>query len=130
MKNMMEKVTINLGVVDLGYIDLLVSNGHFSNRTDFIKNSIRASLAEHKEFIDGMIQEKKQTSSTVVGVSVLNQKEVNERNINNESVDLVVVGLLILGKDINKEQLFNTYNSIKVYGSVKADSEIKQHYDL
>jgi Arc/MetJ-type ribon-helix-helix transcriptional regulator len=34
-----EKITLNLGPVDLGQIDLLVQEGFYSNRTDFIGTS-------------------------------------------------------------------------------------------
>jgi Arc/MetJ-type ribon-helix-helix transcriptional regulator len=44
-----EKITINLGYVDLGHIDLMVQDGFYSNRTDFIRTAIRNQLERHAE---------------------------------------------------------------------------------
>lgn len=128
--NKTEKLTVNVGVVDLGYIDLLVSNGYYSNRTDFIKNSIRHAISSHQDNINDLITKKKSESSLNIVISVINKEEIESRKNNLESVDLVVVGLLIISKDIDTNELFDVYNSIIVFGSVRCDSKIKSHYNL
>jgi len=46
-----EKMTINLGYVDLGHIDLMVQEGFYSNRTDFIRTAIRNQLERHADVV-------------------------------------------------------------------------------
>src|SRR6202521_1735029 len=46
-----EKITINLGYVDLGHIDLMVQDGFYSNRTDFIRTAIRNQLGHHADAV-------------------------------------------------------------------------------
>lgn len=126
----LEKVTINLGVVDLGYIDLLVNNGYYSNRTDFIKNAIRKAIAEQQDSIDELINAKKKETSLIVGITVLTEKEIDKKIVSHETVDLTVVGLLVIPAGINDEKIFKVCQSIKVFGAVKCSDNIKKYYQL
>ena len=52
-----EKITINMSVVDLGKVDLLVQEGFYQNRTDFIRTAIRSQLDKHQtEMKDAVVR--------------------------------------------------------------------------
>jgi Ribbon-Helix-Helix transcriptional regulator family len=50
-----EKITINLGFVDLGRVDLMVREGFYSNRADFIRTAIRNQLERQDDAIRGRV---------------------------------------------------------------------------
>lgn len=116
-----EKITINMNVVDLGKVDLLVEQGFYSNRTDFIKTSIRTQLINHSDMVDKMIIEK----SYSVGVTYLSAAELEKLKKAKKSLDVKVVGLLIIDNDVDVELVKSTINSLKVLGVFKANENVK-----
>lgn len=117
-----EKVTINMNVVDLGKVDLLVDQGFYSNRTDFIKTSIRNQLASHSREVDSVITDK----SYVIGVSVYDRKTLEKVLKENKMLAIRAVGMVVLKDDVEVGLAIKTIKSIKVYGVFKASSELKR----
>ena len=116
-----EKVTINLNVVDLGKIDLLVSQGFYSNRTDFIRTGIRNQLTTHATELENLVVKQE----FAVGVTTYSKKDLEKLIAKNEKIDIRVVGMLVLGGDIDVELALKTINSVQVRGIYKATAEIK-----
>jgi Arc/MetJ-type ribon-helix-helix transcriptional regulator len=117
-----EKITINLGVVDLGKIDLLVEQGFYSNRTDFIRAAIRNHLDKH----DTALQESISRKNFVVGVLIYDANDLNKKRMKNEVFDIYIIGMLSLAKDITPELALSTINSIKVMGIFNAPENVKE----
>lgn len=130
--NTTEKITINLSVVELGYIDLLVSEGYYTNRTDFIKAAIRKNLGTHEENTKKILEKNESYGFQIsVGIGGFTKRELEtmlEKGQKKRSV--IVIGLFILSKDITLELLEKTVESIRVYGICKCSTQIKERYLL
>ena len=117
-----EKITINLGVVDLGKIDLLVEQGVFTNRTDFIRAAIRSHLDKH----DTELQETITRNNFAVGIMVYTRTGLQKRLDKGEMLDILVVGMFAIAEDVTPELALSTINSIKVLGIFEASKEVKE----
>ena len=117
-----EKITINMNVVDLGKVDLLVEQGFYSNRTDFIKTAIRHQLSTYSTVVDHIITDK----SFAIGISYFNRHLLEEVHSQNKILDIKVVGMLVLADDIDDELVLKTIKSLKVFGVLKATPELKE----
>lgn len=116
-----EKITINMNVVDLGNIDLLVEQGFYSNRTDFIKTAIRSQFEKHStELKDAIIRK-----TFMVGVVSLNRESLEDELKKNNMLDIRVLGMLILKDNISPELAMKTIKSIKVLGTFRASDALK-----
>jgi Arc/MetJ-type ribon-helix-helix transcriptional regulator len=94
-----EKITINMGAVDLGKVDLLVDEGFYGNRTDFIRTAIRNQLDKHEA-------ETKQSAtrrSATVGALALNREDLEAVRAKGQKLKLSVIGVLSLGRDVTPE---------------------------
>lgn len=116
-----EKMTINVSVVDLGKIDLLVEEGFYSNRTDFIRTGIRNQLDKHTEEVKQTVTRK----TMVVGVVTYGRKSLEKRLAAGEKISAWVVGSLVIADDVSAELALDTFESIKVYGVLKANKAMK-----
>jgi Arc/MetJ-type ribon-helix-helix transcriptional regulator len=116
-----EKITINLGHVDLGRIDLLVQEGFYSNRTDFIRTAIRNQLAAEREQVEQSVKR----NMLELGLLDLTRTELEAARDRNELLDIRVVGLARIASDISPELARATISSIKVLGALQAPSAIK-----
>ncbi len=116
-----EKITINVGAVDLGKIDLLVEQGHYSNRTDFIRSAIRSQLEKHTL----EVQQAVVRSSYVVGAFLYNRADLEKYKARNEQVKVSVVGFFNLANDVSPALAVEVVESIKVYGIFQAKDEVK-----
>lgn len=116
-----EKITINIGAVDLGKIDLLVEHGHYSNRTDFIRSAIRSQLEKHTL----EVQQAVVRSSYVVGALSYSRADFEKYKAQNEQLKASVVGFLNLANDISPTLAVEVVESINVYGIFQARSEVK-----
>ena len=125
-----EKLTVNLNVIDLGYIDLLVSEGFYSNRTDFIKTAVRNQLNTHASDTKTLLTQKNKSSELNIGIISLTKATLEKLKSNNKLIKLVVIGMLHIPKDVNIELLQETVESLKVYGVCKCDNKIKEFYSL
>ncbi len=116
-----EKITINMSVVDLGKVDLLVEEGFYSNRTDFIRTSIRNQLDRHSDEVKQSVTRK----TMAVGVVSYGRKSLEARQAAGEKVSAWVVGSLTIEDDVSAELALETIESIKVYGVLKASDKVK-----
>lgn len=129
-----EKITINLGMVELGKIDLLVEQGIFSNRSDFIRTAIRTQLAGYetdiKEYIKPAFPENSKTSGRKsiynIGVIRLSKNELLGLREMKQKASIVTVGVLYVESSVTKELFLETVESIRVYGAIVAGNEIKK----
>lgn len=117
-----EKITINIGSVDLGRIDLLVKEGFYANRADFIRTAIRNQLERQSNAVDSI----KSRKSMVIGTMIYSYRELMEKKENNEMVNIKVVGMLILTDDITPQLALDTIESITVHGVFKAPEDVKE----
>lgn len=116
-----EKITINLGGVDLGKIDLLVEHGHYSTRTDFIKTAIRSQLDKHT--VD--VQQSITRESYMIGAFSINKADLESRKEKGEKMKITIIGILHLAKDISPELATQVIESIKVRGILNASEDLK-----
>jgi Arc/MetJ-type ribon-helix-helix transcriptional regulator len=116
-----EKVTINMNVVDLGKVDLLVQEGVYSNRTDFIRTAIRNLLDKHTF----EIQQTVSRNSFAIGVLLYNHVDLEKYRAKNEMMRLKVIGLLSLDKDIPVDLALDVIQSVQVHGVFHASQEVK-----
>ena len=116
-----EKITINMSAVDLGKIDLLVQEGLYSNRTDFIRTAIRNQLDKHTL----EIQQSVTRHSSVVGVLVYDRADFEKRKARGEKIQISIVGLLHLASDITPELARDVVESLHVRGVFSASEAVK-----
>src|SRR5215510_11642642 len=114
-----EKITINMNAVELGKIDLLVEQGHYSNRTDFIRSAIRSQLEKHAV----EVQQTVVRSSYAVGVIFYDCDELERHKARGEKIKVSVVGMFQLTNDVPADLAVEVIDSIKVYGIFQASSE-------
>ena len=117
-----EKITINLGVVDLGKIDLLVEQGFFTNRTDFIRTAIRHHLDKH----DTQLQETITRNNFAVGIMIFTASGLKKRLEKGEMLDIYMVGMLVLTDDVSPQLARETINSLQVFGNFTASRQVKR----
>jgi Arc/MetJ-type ribon-helix-helix transcriptional regulator len=116
-----EKITINLGYVDLGRIDLLVQEGFFSNRTDFIRTAIRNQLNSQSEEVSRSIDR----HTLEVGLLELGAVELEAARAAGETLHVRVVGLVRIASDVTPELALQTISSLTVLGALQASQQIK-----
>ena len=104
-----EKITINLGGVDLGKIDLLVEHGHYSNRTDFIRTAIRSQLEKHT--IE--VQQSVVRDSFVIGALIYDKADFEKYKEKGEKVNINIMGVLHLNKDIPIDLITQVVESVQ-----------------
>lgn len=116
-----EKVTINLGYVDLGMIDLLVAEKFYSNRTDFIRTAIRNQLERHAD----TTRQSAARKSLELGLRQLTRLELEDFRAQGVKLDLRVLGLAVIADDVTPELALATINSIHVLGALHASAQVK-----
>lgn len=116
-----EKVTINLGFVDLGSIDLLVRESVFANRTDFIRTAIRNELARH----DDISRQVKTREMPVLGIRHLAKDELEAAQRAGKQLELQVLGLLRIDDEVDAKLALATIKSISVLGALHAPDAVK-----
>ena len=116
-----EKITINLGYVDLGRIDLLVQEGFYSNRTDFIRTAIRSQLATHAEAVGQSLV--RQTLE--LGLRDYSRVDLEAVRAAGNKLRIKVVGLARIAPDVSPELALATIESITVLGALQASPDVK-----
>lgn len=116
-----EKITINMGPVDLGQIDLLVQEGFYSNRTDFIRTAIRTQLATHAEVVKRTVTRK----TMVLGVQHYTRMDLEAIRAAGETLHINVLGLVSIAEDVSPELALATINVIEVLGAFRASAAVK-----
>lgn len=117
-----EKITINLGFVDLGRIDLLVQEGFYSNRSDFIRTAIRKQLDTHADAVGRTIER----HTMELGLRDFDRAELEQLRAAGEVLHIKVVGLARISPDVTPDLALATIGSITVLGSLQAASDIKK----
>ena len=116
-----EKITINLGHVDLGRIDLLVQEGFYSNRTDFIRMAIRNQLTAERDAVAQSVER----HTLELGLREITRAELEAAHRAGETLHVKVVGLARISTDVPADLALATIGSIKVLGALQAPSEIR-----
>jgi Arc/MetJ-type ribon-helix-helix transcriptional regulator len=116
-----EKITINLGYVDLGHIDLLVREGFYSNRTDFIRTAIRNRLEAHADEVKKSIVR----HTLELGVRNFTRADLERVRAAGEKLQIQVIGLVSIAADVSPALALATIESITVLGALHASKEIK-----
>jgi Arc/MetJ-type ribon-helix-helix transcriptional regulator len=116
-----EKITINMGAVDLGKIDLLVQEGSYTNRTDFIRTAIRNQIDKHNT----EIQQSVARNSFVIGALIYSRSDLERVIAKGESRKLKIIGLLHLQNDITPEIAQHAIESLQVLGIFQASEAVK-----
>lgn len=126
-----EKVTINVGTMDLAKIDLLVDSLEYSNRSDFCRIAIRELLEKHSEDIEKLHDQNKKVQFDSenpviggIGIIRLSHGDLKEALQKSQKVDVLVTGMLLVDKSITTELLDAAVGNIKVYGKIQAKPEL------
>jgi Arc/MetJ-type ribon-helix-helix transcriptional regulator len=116
-----EKITINLGYVDLGHIDLLVQEGFYSNRTDFIRTAIRNQLDRHTEAVRQSVARHRLD----LGLRRYSRQDLEAVKAAGETLHIQVLGLAVIAPDVSPELARATIASLHVLGSLQASPAVK-----
>lgn len=116
-----EKITINLGPVDLGQIDLLVQEGFYANRTDLIRTAIRNQLAQHADVVRQTVARK----SLVLGMQHYSRADLEAVQAAGQRLQIQVLGLASIATDVPAELALATIESITVLGALHASAAVK-----
>ena len=117
----LEKITLNLGYVDLGRIDLLVLEGFYSNRSDFIRTAIRNQLAAQSDAVAKSIVR----HTLELGLRDYGRADLEAAKAAGEKVRIKVIGLVRIASDVTPELALATIDSITVLGALQASAEVK-----
>jgi len=116
-----EKITINVGLVDLGQIDLLVSEGFFGNRTDFIRTAIRRQLESRSSAVDRTVARRELT----LGSEHYSRRDLEALRDAGRMVELRVLGLASIADDVSPELALETIAGVEVLGAFRAPQAVK-----
>ena len=117
-----EKLTINLGVVDLGQIDLLVQEGFYSNRSDLIRTAIRNQLASHGDEVKRTVARR----TLVLGMQHFGRAELERAVAEGQMLQVHVVGLARIANDVSPELARAAIRSIEVLGAFHASPAVRK----
>ena len=116
-----EKITINIGLVDLGEIDLLVDEGFFTNRTDFIRTAIRRQLATRADAVERTVARR----DLVLGSERVSRADLEALRDAGQTIELRVLGLATIDDDVTPELAAATIASVEVLGAFRASRAVK-----
>ena len=116
-----EKITINLGVVDLGQVDLLVQDGFYSNRTDFIRTAIRNQLGRHEDAVKSSVHRKQ----LELGLRHYSRSDLEAVEARGEMLSISVLGLANIARDVPPDLALRTIASLEVLGALHVSAEVR-----
>ena len=116
-----EKITINMGFVDLGQIDLLVSEGFYGNRTDFIRTAIRNQIGTHADAVKQVVARK----TLVLGLQHFSAADLEAVKAARQTLAIRVLGLATLADDVTPALALATIESLEVLGALHASPAVK-----
>lgn len=116
-----EKITINLGFVDLGHVDLMVQDGFYANRTDFIRTAIRNQLDRHADALRQSIDRR----TLDLGLRHITRSELEAVRDGGGMLDINVLGLATIAPDVTPELARAALRSVKVLGALHASAAVK-----
>lgn len=117
-----EKLTVNLGVVDLGQIDLLVQEGFYSNRTDLIRTAVRNQLSVHAATVTQAVDRR----ALHLGLQHFSRAELEAAQAQGRMLQIHVVGLARIAQDVSPELARATIQSVVVLGAFQASAAVRQ----
>ncbi|MBA3058287.1 MAG: CopG family transcriptional regulator [Gammaproteobacteria bacterium] len=116
-----EKITINLGFVDLGQVDLMVAEGFYGNRTDFIRTAIRNQLATHSDAVRQVVARK----MLVLGLQHFSADDLRALQAARQTLQIRVLGLVTIAPEVTPELALATIDSLEVLGALQASPAVK-----
>ncbi|NYS26692.1 CopG family transcriptional regulator [Rhodobacteraceae bacterium 2376] len=116
-----EKITINLGFVDLGQIELLVQEGFYSNRSDFIRTAIRNQIERHAETVRQIVVRK----SVDLGLRHITRDELATAQAAGQMLEIRALGLVVIAPDITPELARATISGLSILGTLQAPDAVK-----
>ncbi|MDT7575273.1 MAG: hypothetical protein QOH17_1606 [Pseudonocardiales bacterium] len=116
-----EKITINIGLIDLGQIDLLVDEGFYANRTDFIRTAIRRQLDSRESAVNDTVQRRALT----LGTQHLSRGDLEALRDAGQQIELRVLGLATIAEDVSPELAMATIAAVEVLGAFRAPRAVK-----
>lgn len=116
-----EKVSINMGYVDLGHVDLLVQEGFYSNRTDFVRTAIRNQLDRQNDSVKHSIAR----HGFELGLRVITRSELEQARLKGIKMDVRVLGLASIADDVSPSLARQTIASIRVLGALRAPAAVR-----
>jgi Arc/MetJ-type ribon-helix-helix transcriptional regulator len=116
-----EKITINISLVDLGQIDLLVAEGFYANRTDFIRTALRRQLETRSGAVDKTVARRTLT----LGTERYSRHDLEELRAAGRTVEVRVLGLATIDEDVSPELALATITSVEVLGAFRASQAVK-----
>ena len=133
-ENLSEKVSVNINSSTLSTIDLLVDNGYYSNRSDFINQALRRELDQQQRTIDRVIEQNTRTAARndnwFVGLYSLDAGYIHELHEQGRTITLRGYGVLAISSEVEPEMLYQVVESISLRGRAVATEEVKKHYGL
>jgi Arc/MetJ-type ribon-helix-helix transcriptional regulator len=116
-----EKITINVGLVDLGQIDLLVQEGFYSNRTDLIRTAIRNQLGRHSDVLRQAVERR----TLVLGLQEFSRRDLEAVRSSNAKLRIQALGLVRIADDVSPALAKETIESVSVLGAFQASPAVK-----
>lgn len=116
-----EKITVNLGYVDLGQIDLLVQEGFYANRSDLIRTAVRNQVAAHADALKQAVARK----TLVLGIQHFNADDLRAVQASGQTLQIRVLGLLSLAPDVTPDLALAAIESVVVLGALHASPAVK-----
>ena len=116
-----EKITINLGHVDLGHVDLLIRDGFYSNRTDFIRTAVRNQLERH----DDVVKKAVARHQLDLGIRMIGKAELEDALRHGTPLHIHVLGLASIASDVTPELARAAIASLHVLGTLQASADVK-----
>lgn len=133
-ENLNEKVSVNINSSTLSEIDLLVDNGYYSNRSDFINHALRLALKEERSTLNRIIDKNTKASGKgsawAIGIYGYTAKEIEEMYADGERITVTGYGVFSIDKNCDEEKLFAVIESINHRGKVICTQSVKEHYGL
>jgi Arc/MetJ-type ribon-helix-helix transcriptional regulator len=116
-----EKITINLGFVDLGQIELLVQEGFYSNRSDFIRTAIRNQIERHADTVRQIVIRK----SVDLGLRRITRDELAAARAAGQMLEIRALGLVVIAADVPPELARDTISALSVLGTLQAPDAVR-----
>lgn len=116
-----EKLTINLGYVDLGQIDLLVREGFYSNRSDFIRTAIRNHIDRHADTVRQVVTRK----SVDLGLRHISAADLLAVRATGQMLDIRVLGLAVIASDVTPDLARDTISALTILGALQASDKVR-----
>lgn len=116
-----EKITINLGLVDLGQIDLLVAESFYANRTDFIRTAIRNQLANHMDAVRQTVARR----MMILGLQHITRADLERARDAGTRLQIRVLGLATIADDVSPELAVETIESVEVLGAFRTSPAVR-----